>query len=347
MNALRKFKDRLLTRLWYLRYKDSMNARGIRRILALTPEEKKRRGIERTVRLIINHKGIVWNSTLEQTPGGNCQWGKTLFVGSGPADHYVVITALPKPPPDGPGLDIELPGPERVWGMLMEPEEYVRKFGYDKPEEHAKMSRIYTNCDYLIDKGAPYRGGQSYIFWHLIRSWDWLERATVPRKSMTLGVINSGLQNIEGHRQRHEFLEKLDASGIDFGMWGRGSTLERFRAYRGFAPSKWKVHAKCRYTLVMENAIADWWWTEKIADSLLAWSVPLYYGCPKIYDYFPEESLIPIDIHDPDCVRQIETILATDKWEKRLPALNEARRRLLHEHNLYAFLDGELNAASL
>lgn len=346
LKHLREQWDQLLVRFWYARYKDEFNQRGIRRVLSLTPEEKKRRGIERTVRLVSNSRGM-WNLTLEQTPQQSCQWGRTLFVGSGPADHYIVVTALPKPPPEGPGLDFEMPGPERVWGWQMEPEEYVVKLGFDNPAEHALMSRFYTNVDFQIARGGIYRGAPPYVFWHLIRTWDWLKKASMPRKSIQLGVINSGLQNISGHERRREFMKRLDRSSLDYAMWGRGIEHGEYRGYRGFAPSKWRVHAASRYSIVMENTIADFYWSEKIADALLAWSVPLYYGSPKIFDYFPEEAIIPIDIRDPDCVRRIESLMASDRWEKRIPALNEARRLLLEKENLYAFLDAELDAAGI
>ena len=30
--------------------------------------------------------------------------------------------------------------------------------------------------------------------------------------------------------------------------------------------------------------------SEKIADCFLAWTMPIYYGCPRIAEYFPAES---------------------------------------------------------
>ena len=50
----------------------------------------------------------------------------------------------------------------------------------------------------------------------------------------------------------------------------------------------------------MENAVIPDYWTEKIADCFLAWTLPIYYGCPNLEDYFPEKSFIRIDIEKPE-----------------------------------------------
>ena len=41
-----------------------------------------------------------------------------------------------------------------------------------------------------------------------------------------------------------------------------------------------------KYHLALENSVIPDYWTEKLADSLLAWCKPIYYGCPNINDYF-------------------------------------------------------------
>lgn len=99
-----------------------------------------------------------------------------------------------------------------------------------------------------------------------------------------------------------------------------------------------------RYHIAIENHSGRHHWTEKLADAFLGMTLPFYYGCTNVTDYFPAESFIPIDIHDPaGAQRVIRDAVAGNEYDKRLPAIEEARRRVLHEHNLFALASREIN----
>jgi hypothetical protein len=338
-----KLRNRMLQKIQQLKYSDFWHARTIRKTMTMTPAQKSARGIQRTVRLLSNFPGL-WQRTIEQTPGGSCQWGSTLFVADGEADHFVILNSIRRPV-DSPFLPkMDLPDPRRVWGLHMEPEAYVQLLGYETPEEHALTSRFYTNCDSLIARGGIYRPSPPYVHSHVGKSWDFLSAAPLPDKTIELGIISSGLNTIEGHRARLDFLAELDVSDIDCAIWGRGDNLGTLRKYRGFAPSKWDVHAACRYSIVIENSVAPWYWSEKPADALLGYSFPLYHGCPQLGAFLPPDSFMPLDIARPNRIEAIRAILRAAPYKERLVAITQARNVLLNEENVYAFLDRELNA---
>ncbi len=104
------------------------------------------------------------------------------------------------------------------------------------------------------------------------------------------------------------------------------------------------AHSQCKYSIVLENTVSDWYWSEKVADALLSFSLPLYHGCPRIGSFLPPESVIPIDIHNPGCIEEIADVIRSGAFEKRFSAIAEARRLILHEQNLYAFIDREAKA---
>jgi hypothetical protein len=342
-DVLLKLRDRALEKIRQLKYSDFWHGAKIRKAMSLTPAQKSARGIRRTVRLLSNFPGL-WQRTIEQTPDGGCQWGGTLFVAEGEADYYVILNSIRRPA-DSPYLPrITLPNPSRVWGLHMEPEGYVRLLGYDDPQEHALTSRFYTNCEYLIARGGIYRPSPPYVHFHIGKSWDFLSAAPEPRKTIELGIISSGLKTIEGHKARLDFLEELDASDLDCAIWGRGDNLAKLRKYRGFAPSKWDVHAACRYSIVIENSVAPWYWSEKPADALLGWSLPLYHGCPELGRFLRPDGFQPIDIAKPGRIPAIRAILKDTPYQERLAAIAQARQTLLNRENVYAFLDRELNA---
>ena len=90
-----------------------------------------------------------------------------------------------------------------------------------------------------------------------------------------------------------------------------------------------------RYTIAIENHIGPNHWTEKLSDSFLGYCLPFYSGCPNAVDYFPEESFIPIDIENPRAAAYtIREAMDRGEYERRLPAIVEARRRVVEEYNL-------------
>jgi len=346
MRFLRRLWDKLLIKLWYFKYKEGRRKNAIREVMALTQQAKIARGVTRTVRIAANFPGL-WARTFDLTPQGRCQWGKTLFTADGKGDLAFVINSVRQPQPGNTYLPkIDLPERERAWALHMEPEEYVRKLGYDDPAEHAAFSRFYTSCPSLLAQGGIYRPAPPYVHFHLNKTWDELEAVSgPPRKRLQLGIIMSGLRNVEGHHTRFRFLEALNRSGLEYGFWGRGENLDRYRGYRGFAVNKWDVHAACRYSIVLENSVTPYYWSEKPADALLAWSLPLYHGCPNLDQYLPSDSYIRLDISRPqEAIETIVRVINEDPYEDRLAAIAEARRRLLHEQHLYAFIDREVDS---
>jgi hypothetical protein len=85
------------------------------------------------------------------------------------------------------------------------------------------------------------------------------------------------------------------------------------------------------------------YFTEKLVDSFLGLALPFYFGCTNAEDYFPQESFIPIDIFDFEgSMNTIRQAIGANEYEKRLPYIKEARRRVLEEHNLFALLSREI-----
>ncbi|MDH3979609.1 MAG: glycosyltransferase family 10 [Gammaproteobacteria bacterium] len=94
-----------------------------------------------------------------------------------------------------------------------------------------------------------------------------------------------------------------------------------------------------RYHVAIENYRGPHHWTEKLADPFLGLALPFYYGCTNAADYFPEQSFIQIDMDDVEATAAIiEAAIRDNEYEKRLPAIVEARRRVLEEYNLFAVL---------
>lgn len=141
-------------------------------------------------------------------------------------------------------------------------------------------------------------------------------------------VCSAKAQKHTQHARRAEFAQALR------------KRLPKLTAFgRGIRPINEKADAMdaFRYHVVLENHIALHHWTEKLSDAFLARCLPFYAGAPNIDDYFPSGSVIPINMNDPDAAADIiRQAMADGLYEQRLPLIEEARRRVLEEHHLFA-----------
>ncbi len=154
-------------------------------------------------------------------------------------------------------------------------------------------------------------------------------------KTQTIATVCSNKQQRHTvHNQRYEFTHALKRQIPELEIFGRG-----------IQPIEDKSEAldSYKYHIAIENFIGEHHWTEKLADPFLGACLPFYYGCPNATDYFPPESFIPIDINNVDEAAEIiRQAIANNEYEKRLPHILEARRRVMEEYNLFAVLAREV-----
>jgi hypothetical protein len=152
-----------------------------------------------------------------------------------------------------------------------------------------------------------------------------------PEKTPAISVVLSKKSQLPKHRSRLAFVEAAKKRlGDRFHVFGRGfrDIRDKAEAIRPYA-----------YHLVLENNDIEHFWTEKTADAYLGWALPIFSGCSNLGEYFPDQSFIPLDIARSDsAIRALERILDEAPYAARLPAIREARARLLERYNLFPIL---------
>ncbi len=259
-----------------------------------------------------------WPDLRRQTPGGRGVWDGIAFS-TEPIDECDYLLVL-----NGPPSAVTVTCARAcVWSIVQEPPTEFRKAWHVNP---SYASRTFTTDTDLC--GREYVHCQPALPWHVDRDYDFLAACKAPVKTRGLSWVTSADRTLEGHRRRMRFLERIRGK-LEFDLWGRG-----------FAPiaDKWDALAPYRYSLAVENFVNPFYWSEKIADCFLSWTMPVYYGCPRIGDYFPAESLLQIDIGDPDAVGRIREAVAGDAWARNLDAIACARERVLNRHQFFPFM---------
>lgn len=208
-------------------------------------------------------------------------------------------------------------------------------------------NEFFRQFDYVIIPHPDKTGSNLYhanpaLNWHFGRSFatatfkyafkDLL--ALRANKTKDISMMCSNKTMMPGHVRRFEFYNKLRKEfdgAIDF--FGSGINP---------IDDKADILIPYRFHICIENSNDEHYWTEKIADPILGYSIPIYCGAPNILDYFPKNSMVLIDIEKPDeAIHTISKILQNPQGEyaKRLPALLDARNLLLDKYNMFPMLE--------
>lgn len=164
-----------------------------------------------------------------------------------------------------------------------------------------------------------------------VKTLDEMLAEAPPEKTLDLSTVcSSKKQKHTLHRKRYDFTQRLKAELPGLDIFGHG-----------VRPMKDKAEAldAYRYHIAIENHRCDHHWTEKVSDAFLGWTLPIYYGCTNLADYFPAGSFIEIDIDDFDkTLATIRETIAANTYAERIGLITEARRLVLDRYNLFAVL---------
>ena len=263
------------------------------------------------------------SGALGQSPANSGIWGDYHFEVNNDVqecDYWIALESVPER--------------ESVWMpegntiiVLSEPE-YVRSYA---PAYLSQYDWILTWREDIPSTNIIH----SYCLdgWWVKRTYDQLKNDR-PRKTGVLSVVGSNKTALELHRQRFAFINRLIGHFKD--------KIDVFGSINGsdsYCDDKYVALAPYKYSLAIEADRFPDYWTEKIADCYLCETMPLYYGCPNIGDYFPPESYVPIDLLDYRAsIRAIEEAIDGNAYDKGLEKILESKQRVLDRYQVYPHL---------
>ncbi|MBM9605035.1 glycosyltransferase family 10 domain-containing protein [Desulfopila inferna] len=293
------------------------------------------------------HRGLERGNSaaglLRQFPGCFPQWGNCLFtfdVDDREYDWLVVYQDLPRSksffteeklccPREKTILITGEPSSISIFGT-----DYLKQFGrilsFQEPWAMRHPNVFFHHPGLIWYYGLPFGEEGRFI------TWDELSDTAPLRKSRSLSTVCSQRRGeVTLHSARVDFTKALKADIPELDIYGHGVLPMQDKA---------EAIAPYRFHLVIENHVYQHHLTEKMPDAFLGYALPFYHGAPNGSAYFPKDSFIPIDIGN--YRKSLEIIryhLANNEYQDRLPAIIEARRRVLEEQNLFAILHRLIN----
>lgn len=292
------------------------------------------------VRVISDYKNSTVQTWLkQQSEHGDCSYHtndkKVFFTTENIECDYVLLI-------NKVNCDTEVFCPkDNVWGLQQEPfipanSQYCKPFKNEfakKPSTYASCSKVLAFVKELLSHQDKFIPSPPFIYW-LIEggerklTYQELLNLDITHKNEEISCIaNLDKKAFAGHLQRAEFVRFLQKTSLPIKYFGGEKVHNTI-------PTKLEALQDFKYSIAIENSSTPYYFSEKITDCFMAGCMPIYYGAENIFDFFPEKSLIWIDIKQPNQAQKIIHNAIKEKlWEKNFDFILEAREKCFKDYN--------------
>ena len=220
------------------------------------------------------------------------------------------------------GLDTHFYGPESLTKTLGNPQV---KYGM------LTESRAIVPQDYEVFR--RHKGLEKefrYIFTYDEKILNEIENARF--YPIAAGIWNRGIKD-EAHREKDRDLSILSSDKIICDLHrfrlelarmckreGLADTYGRFDG-GGYVKNVDETLDRYRFSLIIENDISDYYFSERLTSCFAAQTIPVYLGARKISDFFDADGMILLEKPDLDEVKNKIRECTKENYEARLPAV--------------------------
>lgn len=146
-----------------------------------------------------------------------------------------------------------------------------------------------------------------------------LDEHRYEKKEKNISVVSSAKTHTKYHRLRVETAKKAVALGIADG-------------YGAFCKKRVEKKADAldhyRYSIVLENDVQPYYFTEKILDCFAAMTIPIYLGASKIDKFFNMDGIITLEEKQCDQIENVLKQCSQKDYEMRLEAVKDNYERV-------------------
>ncbi len=209
--------------------------------------------------------------------------------------------------------------------ILIEPEALHPQNYQRALELEDRFDGIFTHDGRYVSDIAARNKWHFYTF-----GGSWIVNPEITKKILNVGMIASHKKSLPGHKLRHKIARHYAGFTSRYPMfipnvWGSG--------YKSF-DSKRRILADYRFMVIIENVRQDYWFTEKLLDTLSMGCIPIYWGCPSIDRFFNTDGIIQFETYG-ELVAILRDLDFENEYESRTNAIEEnamlARRYFICE----------------
>lgn len=203
---------------------------------------------------------------------------------------------------------------KKVYGWLIEPPDLIPKQYEYAINNQNKFYKIFTYDKNLLNISDKFE------FLPIGGCWIEKEERKIYQKTKFISTIVSTKTQLTGHKLRHEVAEKIEKIDLFGSMYNK-------------LPKKIDALKEYMFSIVIENQKMDYLFTEKIIDCFATGTIPIYWGCPSISDFFDIKGIITFN--DIDELKKIIENINKDYYFDNI----EAIRNNFIKFNKYSIAD--------
>lgn len=184
-----------------------------------------------------------------------------------------------------------------------------------KKELYDYIPNIENKFDYILTYDQELLNRKPLKYKQIPFGGSWIEEKNIKihKKTKLVSMIYSDKNFAPGHTLRHEIAKKF-GDKIDLFGSGTGTRLEK----------KDDAIIDYQYTIVVENVQQDNFFTEKLIDAFTTGTIPIYWGCTNITDFFNESGIIQFDdLHYLEELLKYHITNETFDYKHKLPFIKQ------------------------
>lgn len=237
------------------------------------------------------------------------------------------------------GLDTHFYGPESMaktlgnprvkYGMLTESRAIVPQ-DYEVFHKHKGLEKEFKYI-FTYDEKILNEIGNARFYPVAAGIWNrGMKEEAYREKDRDLSILSSDKIICELHRFRLELARTCKREGL-------ADTYGRFDG-GGYVKSVDETLDRYRFSLVVENDVSDYYFSERLTSCFAAQTIPVYLGARKIADFFDPDGMILLEKPDLDEARKKIGECTKENYEARLPAVLRNYEKVREYVNMQDYL---------
>lgn len=216
--------------------------------------------------------------------------------------------------------------PDKKFGLLCESKEIV-PYDYQIFDKHPSLSKefdlIFTYDEKILEK---YENAREFCQCANIDLGGVFSKNELIHKTKNISLLSSDKKSCALHKLRYDWAVSFKhSSEVDtFGTFDGGAFVKPIDTLKDY-----------RYSIIVENAILPYWFTEKILNCFASYTVPIYVGHSNILKKFNPDGIIFVAEDEFDNIETIIKQCSPKDYAARLPAIEDNFNRVQQYKNSY------------
>ena len=182
-----------------------------------------------------------------------------------------------------------------------------------------KYDIIFTWCKALLDLNRP-----NIKLYLCGTTWLHPNYRQIYTKKKMCSTIMSNNNRLSGHIMRHDIARAITNKPMNIDIYGskfRNLPISNSTNPQSLSNGKILALRDYMFSITVENCKIDYEFTEKLIDCFLSGTVPIYWGCPSIGNFFNVNGMLIFDTIEE--LMNIIGDLSADKYNNMMPYVIE------------------------